>query len=267
MEIRSPAVRSMSSSRGGRVGETSSASRMRSSVNLPIAETTTTTSLPAAFVRDTCSATARIRSASPHGRATKLLNDERHVIKGYLRHSVPLRRASNVAPMATSKRERQKAARRLKIEQMQRQAKRRQNIRRGVIFGIVAVLVLGAGTLLFSSKSTTTTTTTSTTAPTSATTTTVATTPTTIPKAQAASPAIEGECGRCRGRLPGVTHYSSQRPDVVQAPAVTIDQVQDLRGPFRHPRRATSSSNSTRPPRPSRRTTSSSWPSTTSTSA
>ncbi len=75
----------------------------------------------------------------------------------------------------------------MKIEQMQRQAKRRQNIRRGVIFGIVAVLVLGAGTLLFSSNSTTTTTTTSTTQGSSVTTTTVATTPTTIPRARAAA--------------------------------------------------------------------------------
>ena len=80
--------------------------------------------------------------------------------------------------MATSKRERQKAARRVKIEQMQRQAKRRQNIRRGIIFGIVAVLILGAGTLLFSSKSTTTTTTTGA----SVTTTTAATTTTTLPR-------------------------------------------------------------------------------------
>ena len=65
IEIRSPAVSSMSSSRGGRVGETSSARRIRSSVNLPIAETTTTTSLPAFLVRATWSATARMRSASP----------------------------------------------------------------------------------------------------------------------------------------------------------------------------------------------------------
>jgi peptidylprolyl isomerase len=76
--------------------------------------------------------------------------------------------------MATTKRERQKAARRIKMEAMQKRAKRRQNMRRGIIVAIVAVVVLGTGALLFSGKTTTTTTTTST-AP--ATTTTVAAAP------------------------------------------------------------------------------------------
>jgi peptidylprolyl isomerase len=76
--------------------------------------------------------------------------------------------------MATTKRERQKAARRIKMEAMQKRAKRRQNTRRGIIVAVVAVLVLGTGALLFSGKTTTTTTTTST-AP--ATTTTVAAAP------------------------------------------------------------------------------------------
>jgi hypothetical protein len=71
--------------------------------------------------------------------------------------------------MATTKRERQKAARRIKMEAMQRRAKRRQNVRRGVIVGIVAIVVLGTGALLFAGKTTTTTTTTST-APTTTTT-------------------------------------------------------------------------------------------------
>jgi len=62
--------------------------------------------------------------------------------------------------MATTKRERQKAARRLKMEAMQRRAKRRQNTRRGIIVAVVAVLVLGTGALLFAGKSPTTTTTT-----------------------------------------------------------------------------------------------------------
>jgi peptidylprolyl isomerase len=64
--------------------------------------------------------------------------------------------------MATTKRERQKAARRIKMEAMQKRAKRRQNTRRGIIVAVVAVLVLGTGALLFSGKTTTTTTTTST---------------------------------------------------------------------------------------------------------
>jgi peptidylprolyl isomerase len=71
--------------------------------------------------------------------------------------------------MATTKRERQKAARRIKMEEMERRAKRRQNTRRGIIVAIVAILVLGTGALLFAGKSPTTTTTTST-APTTTTT-------------------------------------------------------------------------------------------------
>ena len=64
MEIRSPEVRSMSISRALGSLETSWASRSRSSVVLPMAETTTTTSLPARRVRTMCSATARMRSGS-----------------------------------------------------------------------------------------------------------------------------------------------------------------------------------------------------------
>lgn len=60
------------------------------------------------------------------------------------------------------------------MEAMQRRAKRRQNIRRGIIVGIVAIVVLGTGALLFAGKTTTTTTTTSpTTSTTLATTTTI----------------------------------------------------------------------------------------------
>jgi peptidylprolyl isomerase len=86
--------------------------------------------------------------------------------------------ATKVAPMATTKRERQKAARRQKLEQMERANKRRKNIRRGVIVAIVAALVVGSAALLFSSKSTPPTTTTTTT---QSTTPTVATTTTTLP--------------------------------------------------------------------------------------
>jgi peptidylprolyl isomerase len=52
--------------------------------------------------------------------------------------------------MATSKRERQKAARREKIERQQRQYQRKRNVRRGIIVAIVAVLVVGTAALLFS---------------------------------------------------------------------------------------------------------------------
>ena len=63
--------------------------------------------------------------------------------------------------MATSKRERQKAARREKLERQERYNKRRKNIRRGIIVAIIAVLVVGTGAFIFSGgKKTPTTTTT-----------------------------------------------------------------------------------------------------------
>jgi len=65
MEMRSPAVSSMSISRGGGSGETRLASAIRSSVESPMAETTTTTSFPARREATTRSATRRIRDASP----------------------------------------------------------------------------------------------------------------------------------------------------------------------------------------------------------
>ena len=49
IDMRSPAVTSMSSSRAGGIGETFSARSNSSSVVSPIAETTTTTSCPAFF--------------------------------------------------------------------------------------------------------------------------------------------------------------------------------------------------------------------------
>ncbi len=64
MEIRSPAVSSMSISRPAGRLDTSPARRMSSSVVLPMADTTTTTSLPCRRVRATWSATARMRSGS-----------------------------------------------------------------------------------------------------------------------------------------------------------------------------------------------------------
>ena len=64
IETRSPVVSSMSSSRPGCVDDTELASAMRLSVDLPIADTTTTTSLPWRFVKATFSATAFMRSGS-----------------------------------------------------------------------------------------------------------------------------------------------------------------------------------------------------------
>src|SRR5690242_14362919 len=64
LEMRSPAVSSMSISRGGGAGHTCLARSSKSSVVSPIAETTTTTSWPAFLVSTMRSATRRIRSAS-----------------------------------------------------------------------------------------------------------------------------------------------------------------------------------------------------------
>src|SRR3954447_8692128 len=64
MEMRSPAVNSMSSSRPGGSGVTCSARSSSSSVVSPIAETTTTTSLPSRRVSTMRCATRLIESAS-----------------------------------------------------------------------------------------------------------------------------------------------------------------------------------------------------------
>src|SRR3954465_7939098 len=64
IEMRSPAVRSMSSSRPGGSGDTCCASSSSSSVVSPMAETTTQTSCPAFFVSTIRSATRLMRSAS-----------------------------------------------------------------------------------------------------------------------------------------------------------------------------------------------------------
>ena len=76
---------------------------------------------------------------------------------------------------------------------MQRRAKRRRNVRRGVIVAIVAVLVLGTGALLFTSKSPTPTTTTSSTAP---------TTTTTVAKPIAFSPLTDPSPAGVSGKSP-----------------------------------------------------------------
>ncbi len=64
IEMRSPAVSSMSISRAGGSSEISAASSISSSVLLPMAETTTTTSASEARVSATREATAMIREAS-----------------------------------------------------------------------------------------------------------------------------------------------------------------------------------------------------------
>src|SRR4029077_11461501 len=65
LEIRSPEVSNMSSSRAGGDGDTCCARSISSSVVSPIAETTTTTSLPSLRVATIRSATRLMRSAVP----------------------------------------------------------------------------------------------------------------------------------------------------------------------------------------------------------
>ncbi|HEY5304803.1 MAG TPA: FKBP-type peptidyl-prolyl cis-trans isomerase [Acidimicrobiales bacterium] len=51
--------------------------------------------------------------------------------------------------MATTKRQRQKEARRQKMEALEKQSKRRQNLRRGIIALVVAVVIVGSAALFF----------------------------------------------------------------------------------------------------------------------
>jgi len=97
--------------------------------------------------------------------------------------------------MATTKRERQKAARRERLERLHRQQQRRKNLRRGIIVGIVAVLVVGTAAFLFSGKKTPPTTTTTTTSSTT-------TTTTTIPKSFA--PVVDPSPAGTFGKAPTV---------------------------------------------------------------
>ncbi len=64
-------------------------------------------------------------------------------------------------PVATSKRERQKAARREKMARREREMRRRRTLRRGVIIAVIGAVVITTAALLFSGGSTPTTTTTS----------------------------------------------------------------------------------------------------------
>ncbi len=76
IEMRSPAVSSMSSSRGSGTATTWCARSMSSSVVSPIAETATTTSLPALRVSAMRFATRLIALGVGDARAAELLDDE-----------------------------------------------------------------------------------------------------------------------------------------------------------------------------------------------
>jgi len=101
---------------------------------------------------------------------------------------------------------------------MQKADKRRQNIRRGVIIAVVAVLILGTGALLFSNnKSTTTTTTTSTTIASTTTTTVALTAAEKAAQVAANAKAVQAGC-------PASTSARVNTLTWASAPAMTIDK-------------------------------------------
>ncbi len=117
--------------------------------------------------------------------------------------------------MATSKRERQKAARRERLERQERAEKRRKNVRRGVIVAIIAVLVIGTGPFRVSGTKSPSATTTTTTLAT--TTTTTATKADAAAQAKANAIAVAAGCPSSLSTRVNSLHWST-------APAMTIDK-------------------------------------------
>ncbi|MGC2485573.1 MAG: FKBP-type peptidyl-prolyl cis-trans isomerase [Acidimicrobiales bacterium] len=113
--------------------------------------------------------------------------------------------------MATSKRERQKAARREKLERQQRHEKRRKGIRRGVIVVIAAAIVIGIGAAVFTGNNTTATTTT-----TSTSTTTPPTTTTTVAMPASFAPVVDPSPAGVFGKAPTVTVPTGAPPKVME---------------------------------------------------
>jgi cyclophilin family peptidyl-prolyl cis-trans isomerase len=121
--------------------------------------------------------------------------------------------------MTSSKRERQKAGRRERLERMQRQEKKRKTFRRGVIVAIIAVLVVGTGAFLFSGKNNPTATTTTTTKD--------STTTTAAPYTTATSQDLhEQTASNAKAVAYGCPSSTSARVNTLfwaNAPAMTID--------------------------------------------
>jgi len=110
--------------------------------------------------------------------------------------------------MTATKRERQKAARRERLERIQRHERRKKNVRRGVIVTIVAAVVVGFSAFLFSGNKTTPTTTT--TASSSSTTTTTSATAASYPPVAQPSPAGTW------GKAPTVTVPTGKPPTTME---------------------------------------------------
>lgn len=117
------------------------------------------------------------------------------------------------------------------MEQMQRQADRRKNIRRGVIVAIVAVLILGTGALLFSGKTTTTTLASATTTS-GVTTTTAASTSTTLPKAKVTALQAAADAKAVSAGCPASTATRANNLSWPKAPAMTIDKTKTYTANF-----------------------------------
>ena len=147
-EMRSPEVSSMSISRAEGSPATSWARRSRSSVVLPMADTTTTTSLPARRVRTTCSATARRRSASatdvpPNFCTIKVTTPHRTVATDPILRRKWASVDSPAVPKAT-KRERQRQNRDARRAAMLAEEKRRRRFKSIRLF----VIIIGAAVAL-----------------------------------------------------------------------------------------------------------------------
>ncbi len=121
--------------------------------------------------------------------------------------------------MTSSKRERQKAGRRERLERMQRQEKKRKTVRRGIVVAIIAVLVVGTGAFLFSGKSNPSTTTT--TAPKDTTTTTAA--PYTTATVQDLHEQTASNAKAVAYGCPAATSTTVNKLFWPKAPAMTID--------------------------------------------
>src|SRR3984957_4953480 len=118
--------------------------------------------------------------------------------------------------MATSKRERQKAARREKLERMQRHARRRKNIRRGVIVAVIAALVIGISAPLFSGGKAPATTTTTAAATATTTTTVPPTTTTTVAVPSSFAPVSDPSAAGVFGTAPTVTVPTGAAPTAME---------------------------------------------------
>jgi cyclophilin family peptidyl-prolyl cis-trans isomerase len=121
--------------------------------------------------------------------------------------------------MTSSKRERQKAGRRERLERMQRAEKKRKGIRRGVIVGVIAVIVVGTGAFLFSGNGKPATTTTTTTSTAAATTTTTAAGATPQEKAAQTASNAKAVAYGC----PASTSTKVNSLAFAKAPAMTIN--------------------------------------------